>query len=76
MTRARRPSVTTSAPMVQWPDPIDGTGWGLMIQRRHKPRDWPRALESVPEEHRAAAEEYLRGIAARMRVVRRLKEGR
>lgn len=38
-----------------------------------QPRDWPRALEIVPEAHRAAAEEYLRGMAARMRVIRRLK---
>jgi hypothetical protein len=74
MSRPRRATAEASAAMTVWPDPVDGTGWGLRIQRRHEPRDWPRQLEKVPEEHRAGAEEYLRGIAARMRVIRRLKE--
>lgn len=56
-----------------WAEPQDATGWGLKIQRHHEPRDWPRELAKVPEEFRAGAEEYLRGIAARMRVIRRLK---
>ena len=53
--------------------PQDATGWGLHIHRHYDPREWLRQLEKVPEEHRAGAEEYLRGIAQRMRVVRRLK---
>lgn len=54
-------------------DPIDGLGWGLRLHRRVEPKDWPRALEEqVPAEHRAGAEEYLRGIAARLRVLRKL----
>lgn len=78
MTRARRsPSAPApAAAMTVWPGPVDATGWGLKIQRHHEPRDWPRELAKVPEEFRAGAEDYLRGIAARMRVVRRLKEGR
>lgn len=53
-------------------EPVDGLGWGLRLHRRVEPKDWPRALQDVPQEHRAQAEEYLRGIAARMRVRRAL----
>lgn len=74
MTRARRQK---PAPVAPAPAPLgtpqDGPGWGVYIQRRYEPRDWPRALEIVPQELRASAEEYLRGMAARMRVIRRLK---
>lgn len=73
MTRARRPTAVAPAIGIAWPDPLDATGWGVRIQRHHEPRDWPRELEKVPEQFRAGAEEYLRGIAHRMRVVRRLK---
>lgn len=51
----------------------DGLAWGLELHRRVEPRDWPRELEArVPPEHRAVAEEYLRGIAQRMRNLREL----
>lgn len=49
------------------PEPSTGLGWGSFIHRFHEPRTWPQALERVPEELRAEAGEYLRGIAARMR---------
>jgi hypothetical protein len=55
--------------------PVDAIGWGLYLHRYHDHREWPRLLETmVPAEHRAGAEEYLRGIAARMRVVRQLRK--
>lgn len=54
----------------------DGLAWGLEIHRWVEPRDWPQALERVPAEHRARAEEYLRGIAQRMRNLRALKGAR
>lgn len=57
--------------MAHRPPPQDGSGWGVELQRFVEPKDWPRALEErVPAEHRAGAEEYLRGIAARMRIQR------
>jgi hypothetical protein len=37
---------------------------------------WPNALLDVPEQHRQEAETYLRGIAARMRVVKIIGEDR
>lgn len=54
----------------------DGTAWGLYLHRRVDPARWPEALESVPAEHRAAAERYLRDIAARMRVARKARKER
>lgn len=56
--------------------PINGLGWGLKLHRHTEPKDWPAALANVPEEHRADAEEYLRGIAARMRALRQLQRNR
>jgi hypothetical protein len=56
-------------------EPQDGLGWGLRIQRHREPKDWPAALLEVPEQHRAQAEEYLRGIAARMRTLRAMGKG-
>lgn len=53
--------------------PNNGLGWGLKLHRHTEPKDWPAALANVPEEHRAGAEEYLRGIAARMRALREMK---
>lgn len=40
------------------------------IHRYVEPRDWPAALAEVPDECRPFVEDYLRGIAARMRVKR------
>lgn len=73
MARSRTKNAAAGSGLFPDADPIDGLGWGLRIHRCAAPRDWPRELEKVPEEFRAGAEEYLRGIAARMRVVRRLK---
>lgn len=50
----------------------DGLAWGLELHRWVEPKAWPAALEAVPPEHRAQAEEYLRGIAARMRTLRNM----
>jgi len=56
------------------PRPSDGLGWGLHLHRYHHHRDWPRLLETmVPEEHRPGAEDYLRGIATRMRAARAVR---
>lgn len=49
-------------------EPQSPEGWGSRIHRHVEPRGWVKALEQVPDEHRAGAELYLRGIAARMRV--------
>ena len=54
---------------------MDYLDYAVDIERRVAPKDWPEALKGVPEECRAEAEEYLRGIAARIRVVRGLKNG-
>lgn len=54
----------------------DCLGYAVEIQRRSEPRDWPRALEGVPVECQEACEEYLRGIAQRIRVIRGLKHAR
>lgn len=53
----------------------DCLGYAVEIERRRNPKDWPAALEQVPAECRGEVETYLRGIAARIRVVRRLKNG-
>lgn len=51
-------------------EPINGLGWGLYIQRYSEPRHWRREFEKVPAQHRAGAEEYLKGCAARLRTLR------
>ena len=70
---ARRGKVAAPA-VVLWRDTLpagaDGLAWGLALQRYVKPSDWPKELATVPEQHRARAEDYLRGIAARMRYLR------
>lgn len=45
------------------------------IERRRPPKDWPEALKGVPVECRDEVEQYLRDMAARIRVVRGLKNG-
>lgn len=45
------------------------------IERTRAPRDWAEALKGVPAECRGEVEQYLRAIAARIRVVRGLKNG-
>ncbi len=75
MSRARSratAAAAASASLLVDVEPQCGLGWGLRIQRRVEPSGWPAALLKVPEQHRAQAEEYLRGMAARMRVLRRL----
>ncbi len=74
MTIKRKPKEAVGhGPAAVWPEPIDGLGWGARIHRHHDPKHWREQLEKVPAEHRAGAETYLRGIAARMRVVARIK---
>lgn len=51
----------------------DCLGYAVEIERRRNPKDWPAALEQVPAECRGEVETYLRGIAARIRVIRGLK---
>lgn len=73
MTRRRRkvepePAGAALLALAGRAEPNSGLAWGLFIQRHHAPRDWPEALKRVPEELRAEAEDYLRGMAARMRV--------
>lgn len=53
-------------------EPITGLGWGLRIERRSEPRDWPAKLAEVPLELRPEAERYLRDRAAIMRAHRAL----
>ena len=75
MKRAPRKAAAAPAPAPVPPfEPQDGTGWGLHIHRHRDPRDWPRALEQVPEQYREEAEAYLRGIAARMRTLKRMAQ--
>jgi hypothetical protein len=54
----------------------DCLSYAIEIERTRAPKDWPTALKAVPEQCRAECEEYLRGIAARIRVVRELKNGK
>jgi len=54
---------------------MDCLDYAVDIERRRAPKDWPEALKEVPAECRGEAEEYLRGVAARIRVVRGLKNG-
>jgi len=51
----------------------DCLSYASEIERRRAPKDWPEALKGVPEECQDACREYLRGIAARIRVVRGLR---
>lgn len=54
----------------------DCLGYAVEIERRREPRDWPKALEGIPAECRGEVEDYLRGIAQRIRVIRGLKNAR
>lgn len=47
--------------------------FAVEIERRREPKDWPEALKGVPDECRDECRDYLRGIAARIRVVRGIK---
>lgn len=47
--------------------------YAIEIERTRAPKDWPAALKQVPAEFRPETENYLRGIAARIRVVRGIK---
>lgn len=49
--------------------------FAVEIERTRAPKDWPEALKDVPDECREEVETYLRGIAARIRVVRGMKHG-
>lgn len=71
--RKRSTEAVGHGPAAVWPTPTCGIGWGSRIHRHVDPMKWREALEKVPAKHRKEAEEYLRGIAARMRVVARIK---
>lgn len=58
------------------PPDADALWYAVQIQRDRQPRDWPAALTSVPEQFRPAAEDYLRGMAQRMRYLRSLRSDR
>lgn len=73
MSRRRPPEVGYGTAPILRAEPQDGIGWGLRIQRDFEPRLWREQLEKVPAKHRAEAERYLRGIAARMRNVQTVK---
>jgi hypothetical protein len=51
----------------------DCLGYALNIERRRPLREWKRAIEEVPAECRAEVEQYLRGMAERIRVIRGLR---
>lgn len=47
--------------------------WAVMVMQHVAPKDWPSALERVPEALRPDAEQFLREAAQRMRVAREAK---
>jgi len=51
----------------------DCLGYAVEIERRRPLREWKRAIEEVPVECRAEVEQYLRGMAERIRVIRGLE---
>jgi hypothetical protein len=53
----------------------DCLGYAVDIERRRPLREWKRAIEEVPTECRPVCEQYLRGTAERIRVIRGLKHG-
>ena len=53
------------------PAAADAGYWALKIQRHVTPRDWPDALQHVPDAHRPGAEAALRTAAGRMRAARK-----
>ena len=58
------------------PPGSEAIAYGSAIHRYVPTTDWPEALARVPEDRRQGAEEYLRGIAKRMRVARAETRGR
>jgi hypothetical protein len=53
-----------------------GLGHAMRIQRQHDPREWRRQVDAIEDaDERAVAEEYLRGMVDRIRVLRALKRG-
>lgn len=57
------------------PPGADALAYGAAIHRHVPYTDWDEALARVPADKRAAAETYLRGIAARMRTHRAQRTG-
>ena len=55
------------------PPAATGKFYAVTIVQHEAPRDWPAALERVPEALRPAAEQFLRETAQRMRVAREAK---
>lgn len=53
-----------------------GLGLALEIQRRDDPKTWRSKVDAIADpEERAVADDYLRGIVARMKAQRALKKG-
>lgn len=48
--------------------------YAVAIERKYSPQDWAKKIESVPEECRDEAREYLRGMYKRWGVLTRLKQ--
>lgn len=51
----------------------DALTYAVAIQRDVAPAGWPAALELVPPDRRDHATRYLRGMAARLRILRQAK---
>ena len=58
------------------PEQATGKFWAITIVQYVAPKDWPDALNRVPESLRPAAEQFLRETAQRMRVAREANRDR
>ena len=50
--------------------------WGaraVRIEKTYRPKDWPAQIAQLPEIYRFETDRYLRSIAYRIRVVRRVR---
>ena len=50
--------------------------WGahaVRIEKAYRPKDWPAQIAQLPEIYRFETDRYLRSIAYRIRVVRRVR---
>lgn len=56
------------------PDTPNALNYAGAIHRYVEPPQWLAELEKVPTEHREFVEIYLRGMAARIRVIRAIRK--